>query len=167
MNRRTRLTLSGASLFALALGAFPPAVLAQSDPYLGIWQLNLAKSKYVRGSVPKIQIVNIQGEGQNRKATLIGVDKAGNPMVLTFTEFVADGQPHPVTGAPTYDAIIFTPVDDYITHVTRTKAGQTVETGTSVISQDGMNWTNTSILGTDANGSSIVNITVYDKIASQ
>ena len=53
MNRRTLTTMAlvfSAILFATAL---PQIGFAQSDPLVGIWQLNLAKSKYSPGPPPK------------------------------------------------------------------------------------------------------------------
>jgi hypothetical protein len=46
MNRRTPLMLTGLSLLGLAIATLPHASFAQSDPFPGPWQLNLAKSKY-------------------------------------------------------------------------------------------------------------------------
>jgi hypothetical protein len=47
MNRRTLTTMV---LLGLAVAtAFPQIACAQTDPFLGTWQLNLAKSKYSPG----------------------------------------------------------------------------------------------------------------------
>jgi hypothetical protein len=48
MTRSTRFVLTG-TLFGLAIAIFPPPTLAQSDPFIGKWQLNLAKSKFTPG----------------------------------------------------------------------------------------------------------------------
>jgi hypothetical protein len=45
MNRRSTLMLTGITL-GLAVAAFPQVSFAQSDPFMGTWQLSLAKSKY-------------------------------------------------------------------------------------------------------------------------
>jgi hypothetical protein len=49
MNRRTTYTLAAASVLALAIAALPQPSFAQSNPLTGLWQLNLAKSKYTPG----------------------------------------------------------------------------------------------------------------------
>jgi hypothetical protein len=53
MNRRTTLLLVAMTLMGLA--GSPQLGFAQSDPFLGIWQLDVAKSKYIPGPPPKSQ----------------------------------------------------------------------------------------------------------------
>ena len=52
MNRRSILMLTGLALLGLAFDAMPQAGFAQTDPFLGLWQLNLTKSKF---SPPRLQ----------------------------------------------------------------------------------------------------------------
>ena len=162
MNRRTTLMLTSVTLLGLAIG-IPQTAFAQSDPLLGIWQLNLAKSKY-SGPAPKSGTLYFQGEGQNRKGTAVTIDAAGNPGMLVIPSYVDDGQSHPLTATPAlaYDAGANTRVDAYTVTVSRTKAGKVVQTGTRVVSQDGKTLTFT-VTGTGVNGEPINNITVYDK----
>jgi hypothetical protein len=99
MDQRTTHLLTGIMLLGVAFTALPQAIsFAQSDPFVGTWQLNVAKSEYNFGRPPKAQTLNVQGEGQNRKATLAGLDAAGNPFTRGFM-FIHDSKPHPVTGA--------------------------------------------------------------------
>jgi hypothetical protein len=161
MDKRTAHLLTGIMLFGVAFTALPQAIsFAQSDPFVGKWQLNLAKSEYNFGRPPKAQTLNVQGEGQNRKATSAGFDEAGNPFTWGFM-FILDSQLHPVTGAP-IDAIVYTPVDDHTVSWTATKGGQVVQTGTDTVSRDGKTFTIT-MAGFDVNGRPTNNITVYDK----
>jgi hypothetical protein len=51
MNRLARLLLAVITL--IVLPTFPRLGFAQSDPFLGVWQLNVAKSKYSPGQPPK------------------------------------------------------------------------------------------------------------------
>jgi hypothetical protein len=164
MNRRTTLMLTGITLLGSAVAATLPQVgFAQSDPFTGLWQLNLAKSKYSPGPGPKSQTVNIQGEGQNRKLTAVGVNAAGNAaQVIVFSELVEDGKPHSVTGQPQYDAQTYTRVDARTINVSRLKDGKVLGTMTWVVSADGKTLTNTST-GTNANGQQVSNIQVYEK----
>ena len=162
MNRRTTVMLTGMTLLGLAMVALPQVGFAQSDPWLGTWQLNLAKSKYSPGPPPKSLAVNWQGEGQNRKITVVGVDAQGNPIVIVMTEAVEDGKPDPVTGSPDYDAHAATRVDAHTRNASFMKAGKVVRTGILVVSQDGKSFTQT-VTGTDANGRQINNIVVADR----
>ena len=165
MNRRTTLTLTGMALMGLAFGALPQLASGQqSDPFLGLWQLNLAKSKYSPGPAPKSQTLYVQGEGQNRKATNVGLDAQGNSMATVFVH-IYDGQPHPTTavaGTLAYDSSAYTRVNANTLNFTRTKAGKVVLTGTSAVSPDGKTYTVTTT-GTDADGRQVNNVTVYDK----
>jgi hypothetical protein len=161
MNRRTLTTMAlvfSAIVFATAL---PQIGFAQSDPLLGTWQLNLAKSKYSPGPPPKSGTI-YRGEGQNRKATAVGIDATGKPTVIVLPEYIPDGKPHPVTGAPAYDASVWTRIDAYTLNVSRTKAGKVVQTVPNVVTPDGKTLTLTTT-GTDENGRQINSISVYDK----
>jgi hypothetical protein len=130
MTRRSTLTLTTMALLGLAIAAFPQACFAQSDPFLGTWQLNLAKSKYSPGPPLKSEIVNTQAEGQDLKITFTGIGPDGNPFSVVVTD-VLDGMPHPRTGNnPNIDAIALTRVDAYTLILSRTKAGKLVGTGT-------------------------------------
>ena len=161
MNRRIMLT--SVALLGLAVATLPERGLAQSDPLTGLWQLNVAKSKYSPGPGPKSQTMNIQGDGQNRKLTAVGINAAGNAaQVVVFSELVEDDKPHPVTGLAVADASTYTRVDAHTIKVTRLKDGKVVQTATWVVSQDGKTLT-ANLTGTDANGREVKNITLYEK----
>ena len=162
MNRRTRCTLTAMALLGLAITSFPPFGFAQSDPFTGLWQLNLAKSKFTPGPAPKSQTVDIQAEGQNRKMTAVGITAAGNAAVDAWPEFVVDGKPHPVTGNPDVDTDTYTPVDARTINMSRVKDGKTVGTATLAVSPDGKTMTFTNII-TQATGRQINDIRVFDK----
>jgi hypothetical protein len=105
--------------------------------------------------------INVRGEGQNRKATLTGLDADGNPLTWVFM-FIFDSQSHPMTGAPLTDAMVYTPVDDHTVSWTATKGGQVVLTGTDTVSRDGKTFAVTTA-GFDVNGRPTNNISVLDK----
>ena len=160
MNRGT--TLGSIALLSLVACAFPQASYAQSDSMSGLWQVNVAKSKYDPGPPPKSQTVYFQGEGQNRKVTIVGITATGNPQLATFTEFVEDGKPHPVTGLAGIDAQAYTRADARTLNVSRLKDGKVIQTGTWVVSPDGKALTVT-FTGTNANGRQVNNLLIYDK----
>jgi hypothetical protein len=76
--------------------------------------------------------------------------------------FIHDSQPHPVTGVPFEDAIVYTPVDDHTVSWTATKGEQVVQTGTDTVSRDGKTFTITAA-GFDVNGRPATDILVFDK----
>jgi hypothetical protein len=76
MKRRTTFVLIAMTLLGLAI-AIPQAAFAESDPLLGTWQLNLAKSKHTPGPGPKSATENIQRKGENRKLTAFKYRRGG------------------------------------------------------------------------------------------
>jgi hypothetical protein len=158
MNRRTSTTMV---LLGLAVAtALPQIAFAQTDPFLGTWQLNLAKSKYSPGPPPKSQSTNVQADGQIHRLTITGIDAAGNPISVVFTR-TFDGTPHPSKAAD-FDAVTITRADDYTIIISRTRAGKLVQTATDVVSQDGKTLTTTTI-GSNANGQPINIVGIHDK----
>jgi len=133
----------------------------ESDPFVGQWLLNLEKSRYKPGPPPRSASLSVQGEGQNRKATLAGIDAAGNSFTQVYM-FIHDSQPHPVTGNPLGDAAVYTPVDENTVGWSVTKDGQIVQTGRDTVSRDGRTFTITSIRSA-ASGRPIGNVAVFDK----
>jgi hypothetical protein len=161
MNRRITLIMIGIASLGLAAVASPQPGFAQSDPLLGTWQLDLAKSKYSPGPPPKSQTTTIQAEGQNHKLTLVGVDAAGKSTTSVIMR-AYDGMPHPVTGNPAYDAEAAARPDAYTIIISRTTGGKLIETDTMLVSPDGKTRTFTTI-GTDATGRQFNNIAVFDR----
>ena len=75
---------------------------AQTDPHVGTWVLNVAKSKYTPGPAPKEQtsVYAMAGEGIKVSTKAVGAD--GKPATTEFTAMF-DGKDHPVTGNADYD----------------------------------------------------------------
>ena len=77
MKRRTIIMLTGMTLLGLAFAASPRVALAQSEPFDGIWQLNLSKSKITGPFAGSKSITHyFHGEGQNRRDTLVYPDSS-------------------------------------------------------------------------------------------
>ena len=162
MDRRATLLLTGLAVLAASFAALSqPVAFVQSDRFIGTWRLNLEKSKYDPGPPPRSGMVDVQGEGQNRKATSAGIDAAGNAFNQVYT-FIFDSQPHPLIGHPRGDAAVYTPVDANTVKWTVTKGGEVVLSGTDTISPDGKTVTITTT-GLAASGRPVNNIAVFDK----
>jgi hypothetical protein len=161
MNRRTTLMLTGMALLGLAMATLPQLGFAHGSPLIGTWKLNLDKSKYSPGPPPRSNTLTLTQDGQNIRDTNQGTDAQGNAtggvLMINF-----DGQPHPSTGFPNFDAVALTRLDADTFIFARFKAGKLVATGTAVVSQDGKTETITST-GIDANGRPLASTTVYDK----
>jgi hypothetical protein len=160
MNRRTTVLLAIITLVGL------PALLqlgfAQSDPFLGIWQLNVAKSKYSPGPPPKSQTWYIrEDERTNRKNSQVTINADGGPSALVFIH-IYDDNPRPVPGARGYDASAYARVDAHTINARYLKDGKAIQTGTWAVSPDEKTLT-AGYTGTNANGQQINITAVYDK----
>ena len=161
MNRRTTLMLAGIALSGLAVAGAQPA-FAQSDPLIGTWKLNLAKSKYSPGPPPRSNTVIFEAVGQGLRATAEGIDAEGKPTKAVFGPWFSDGKSYPITGSPAFDAASYKQVNASTSESTRTKAGRVVQTTTLVLSADGKSFTFTAT-GVDEKGQQINNVSVWEK----
>ena len=164
MNRRTTLSLPTMAMLCLAVvfaTALPQAGLAQSNPWLGMWKLNLAKSTYAPGQAPRSSTYNFQVAGVNLTNTVETVDAAGSS-TTTVNPHIYDGQTHPLAGNPNADARNYTRVDPNTVISASMKGGKLVQVTTIVLSQDGRTITTTG-RGVDAKGQQVNSVAVYDK----
>jgi hypothetical protein len=157
-----RITLASRLALVVALVAgVSVAASAQTDPAVGTWKLNLAKSKYTPGPLPKSNTVTIAAVANGLHVTAMGEDAAGKPTSIDYTA-TADGKDMPVKGAPAYDTTAMKRIDANTTEQTRKKEGKTVQTVTRKVSADGKTMTVTT-RGKDEAGRTINNVAVYDK----
>ena len=134
---------------------------AQSDPAIGSWKINLAKSKYNPGPAPKSNAITIAAVPNGMKVTAKGEDAAGKPTGIDYTA-TFDGKDMPVKGAPAYDTVSLKRIDANTTEQTRKKEGKSVQTARRVISADGKTMTVTT-RGKDESGRTLNTVAVYDK----
>jgi hypothetical protein len=116
-------TILALAFFTLSLPAFGQSV----DPLLGTWKLSLEKSTGVGLPALKSQTLTWSGEGQTLVATLDYVDAQGRSGKFVYT-MIIDGQPHPTTGSPNYDASAFIRFGNTINQV-NFKNGKAVDAG--------------------------------------
>ena len=109
---------------ALTLGlCFVAAAVAfASNPYIGTWKLNEAKSK-IPASAPKNTSVVYEAAGDSIKVTVEGVDGTGKP---THNEWTGkfDGKDYPLTGDPTADTRSYKKINDSTAELTNKKDGK-------------------------------------------
>jgi hypothetical protein len=130
MNRKIRiLTLI---VVVLAAGSL---LLAQDNPFVGTWKLNIAKSKYVPGPPPQSSTRTWDASGM---VMVSGVNAAGKSLSYGYT-IKDDGKDYPTMGAipNTADKIMSKKVDANSYEATFTKAGKQVETTTFKVSNGG------------------------------
>ena len=156
------LTLVRASGLGIVLALYGVQSAAQgTDPLVGTWELNVAKSKYTPGPAPKSESRTYVMAGQDIKATSKGVDGNGKPTAGEWT-INYDGKDRPQTGNPDADSLSLKRIDAFITEFTQKRAGKVVITGTRTISKDGKMMTIT-VKGTNAKGQTINDVEVFEK----
>jgi hypothetical protein len=147
-------------IVGLAVSGFELAA-QDTDPLLGTWELNVAKSKYSPGPALKSETRTYVMVGQEIQATSKGVDGAGKPTARTWTVNY-DGKERPLTGDQDVDALSLKRIDAFTSEYKQTRAGKVVMTGTRTISQDGKVMTITR-KGTNVQGQAVDDIEVFDK----
>ncbi|HZM93366.1 MAG TPA: hypothetical protein VFB92_08100 [Vicinamibacterales bacterium] len=132
-----------------------------TNPRVGSWQINIAKSKYDPGPAPKSQNLTIEAAGEGEKVTSETVTADGSKTSMEYTANY-DGKPYPIKGSPTADMVVLKRVDSHTTERVDSRGGKTVQTFTRVVSKDGKTMTVT-IKGTNAQGKPVHNVVVFEK----
>jgi hypothetical protein len=140
--------------------ASPSLMLAQDNPILGTWTLNIEKSKFTGIPTPKSLTRSVSADGDSVKYSYEGTGADGAALTYGFT-VKYDGKDYPVTGsAAPYgsDQIAIKKISSHKYSATLKKAGKTVGSSTVTISADGKT---TTLIGKGTNGTSSTQ--VYDK----
>jgi hypothetical protein len=134
---------------------------AQTDPIIGTWKLDTAKSSFKPGPAPKSATVLVEAAGKGIKVSVDAVNADGTTLKWGFTT-LRDGKEVPVTGNPMYDTATTTQDSPTAGTTVYKKGGTTVVTSKLALSADGKTMTLTSS-GTDPKGQAILNMSVYTK----
>lgn len=154
-----------ASLVALSLAADGSAWSqnnsAQNNPDVGVWKLNVAKSKYVPGPGPRSQTRTVVPlpDGKGVKVTIEGVSGSGKTINYTYVTNY-DGADSPLTGVgfpSDANTIAVKRINANTTTQTDKKDGQVILQVTRVVSEDG------KVETIHGKGKGITNLVVYEK----
>ena len=156
-----RKLLISAVLAVAMMGGAAVAVAADSDPVIGSWQLNAAKSTWTSGPAVKSQNRTYSQSGPSISVVIKSTGADGKE-ATTQTTYQLDGKDYPVTGAPDYDSISGKQVNPRTATFTLKKAGKAVGTTTRTVSKDGKLLTSKASL-TTAKGDKTENVMVFDK----
>jgi hypothetical protein len=146
-----------AAVVALSLVA-SDVLLAQSNPFVGTWKLNLAKSKFSSGTPPKEQMMTLQMAGDQETVSFTATD--GSPISLKYEVPDKGGTGKILAGA--YDAVSGKRIDDNTYETSLMKGGKEVLHVRTVVSKDGRTLTATT-KGTDPQGNPVSRVTVWEK----
>jgi hypothetical protein len=168
--RRLRTIVNGTSRTLICLTAFvvlaisnSSSVLAQTDPFIGTWKMNPAKSKFTPGPARKSEVRIVESSPMGMKVSVDRTNGDGTNQQFNYTTNL-NGTSYPITGIAPYGA---DSVSEQLTSANTlsfslTKSGKVVGTGSSVVSADGKTLTLTS-KGTDEKGKAISSIVQYEK----
>jgi hypothetical protein len=148
----------------IVLGAVASAtVLAQSNPLVGTWKLNVEKSKYSPGPAPKSLTRVVVADGDGVKYTFEGTAADGTPLAYSFSVHF-DGKDNPVTGAMPggVDSISAKRINANTYEATTKKGGKVIGSSKVTVSADGKT-TTVDAKGTNAKGEATHDVSVYDK----
>ena len=150
------------ALGVVLVGADIGNVSAQaSDPRIGTWKLNVAKSTFSPGPAPRSNTLKIEASGQGEKLTTEGVNAEGGRTALQYTANY-DGKDYPLAGVLNANTVSLKRIDARTTERTDKKDGKVTVTLTRVVSQDGKTMTVTT-KSTNAQGQTVNNVAVWEK----
>lgn len=151
------------ALLILFLAASGVAIAADpaSDPVIGTWRLNAAKSTFTAGPPMKSQTRTYSQSGQ-RLSVVIKTTSADGKETTSETMYQFDGKDYPITGSPDYDSISGQRIDSQTAKFTFKRAGKVVGTTTRTVSKDGKTLTS-KMKVTNPSGEQTDNVLVFDK----
>jgi hypothetical protein len=136
------------------------AVCYASDPSMGTWKLNEAKSKFPAGATKNTTVVYAPA-GDQVKVTTDGTSGDGKPVQTEWTGNF-DGKDYPLSGDPNANSRSYKKINDNTLELTNKKDGKVTTSGHIVVAKDGMSRTVT-VHGTTADGKKFTYSAVYDK----
>jgi hypothetical protein len=145
-----------------ALIAVSAASAQTSEPIVGTWKLDVAKSTYVPGPAPKSSTLTIEPAGTGMKVAVDAVNADGSSLKWGFTTMRDGKEEAPVTGHPMFDVVTSTRTSATAGMSVYKKGGKVVMTTKLAIDSDGKTMTLTST-GTDPKGRAVHNVSVYTK----
>ena len=144
-----------------AVGVHPAPLIAQTNPFVGTWKLNIAKSEDTSGAFPKEERLTVQIEGDERQVTVEGT--AANGSLISFKYEVPDkgGIGKVLAGGP-YDGISGKWIDDNTREVSYERGGKEMLQLRTAVSKDGRTMRLT-VGGADEKGKTVSGVAVFEK----
>ena len=139
------------------------ALLAQSNPLVGNWKLNVTKSKFDPGPGPKSLTRTVAAQDDGVKYSFEGIAADGKPVAYGFA-VKFDGKDNPISGSMPSgaDTISAKRIDSNTYEATLKKAGKVIGTSKVTVAKDGK-VTTVDSNGTNAAGVKTHDLQVYEK----
>ena len=88
------------AVFIVALAGAGLLLAQGTDPFVGTWKLNLAKSKFTNTTTPKSETRTIEAQGGGRGFSTEGIASDGNPHLVQLYEQPLTASPSRKPGEP-------------------------------------------------------------------
>ena len=135
-------------------------VKTEQDLLLGVWQLDVAKSRYTPGPPPRNETRTYVRDKEGMKGTIHRRRSDGMEEVI---EYRADfDHEYPVMGTPAYDTIQLKRIDAHTAEAVLSHAGRVFGTARRIISEDGRTLT-IAFRQEDRGGNLQNNVAIYRK----
>ena len=130
------------------------------DHLVGVWTLNVAKSKFLSSPAPKSQTRTYETHLNGIKATIETTYADGKSTTIQYVASY-DSVEYPVTGSLQFDAIAMKKIDDFTAEAKLSHAGKEIASARRVISEDGLTMTVT--LRRNVGLGELTSVSVFDK----
>jgi len=156
--QRFLISMSVGALFAIGASA----AVAATNPVVGTWEMNLAKSTTDVKTAPKSETFTFADTAKGITLTSNVTAADGKKSTHTSDPTPWDGVAHSVTDSTDHDSLMVKSVDVGIVRYSFTKAGAVVNSGTLAVSKDG---TMLTIAGsrTSAKGGKLYYNNIFDR----
>jgi hypothetical protein len=133
------------------------------DHLVGVWSVNLAKSRYFPGPAPTSETRTYTREGDS----VVGViQRAFSDGRRERIEYTANfDREYPVMGTEDYDHVVLKRIDEFTSEAVLSHAGRVYGTARRSIAADGKTMTIT-FRRESQSGPSVYNVALYDRIAT-
>jgi hypothetical protein len=153
-----------ALLLGSVLALLVPVVMAAdaaADSSVGTWKLNVAKSTFGSGTMPKSETRTYSSTSMGTHVVIEGEDAKGTKS-MTEALLTYDGQPQKVVGNADFDTVTTKRIDKYETTADLLKGGKVVGSLRRLVSKDGKTMTiNQKVLKPD--GSTETSLGYYER----
>jgi len=161
-----RSSLAAAALVAVITAPLAaqraPAPPKAPDHLVGVWQLNVAKSRYFPGPAPTSETRTYTRDGDSVVGVIIRTFKDGRRERIEYTANF--DREYPVMGTEDYDHVVLKRIDENTSEAVLSHAGRVYGIARRVISSDDKSMTIT-FRRENETGPSVYNVVYYDRIA--
>ena len=142
--------------------ALPLHAQTRSDPFLGNWKMDAAKSKFDPGPAPKSEVRAFEATSDGNTKSTVQTTTASGTAATRIATYKYDGKSYPVQGSANYDSIAVMRVSASQMKTTLMRSGKTIGDISSSVSKDGKVLTMTYTFTTPS-GVKEHDVFVYDR----